>query len=123
MRAIPALCLAGAAGLLMTACSGGGGSRPASTTTAAPSEMPATANSPIAAYGLPGFAVFEHKGKLLLFRTYQKEYHEMLKGHAPGKMQYRIGEGPDGKTIGALIESTIDDYFKAGGKTLSAKAG
>lgn len=64
-------------------------------------------------YDKPGFITEVEDGRLWVFEKDSKEYAEFKKHGEPAKQYTRIKAGPDGMTVKAAKNETIDAYLKA----------
>lgn len=62
-------------------------------------------------YDKPGFVTKVEDGRLWIFKDGSPELADMQKNGFPEKAAIRIGEGPDGMTIKAANDETLQEYL------------
>lgn len=60
----------------------------------------------------PGFVTEIEDGRLWVFREGSQELKEFKKTGEPAKQYANIGSGPNGMTVKAANEQTLQDYLK-----------
>lgn len=62
-------------------------------------------------YNLPGFVTEVEDGRLWVFKEGSAELEEFKQHGEPAKQFNNIGAGPDGMTIKAANQETLDEYM------------
>ena len=68
-------------------------------------------------YDKPGFVTKIEDGRLWVFKAGSPALDDMQKNGLPEKAAVRIGAGPNGMTIKAPDDETLQSYLSAGGDT------